>query len=703
MGGCVIFGGTTEGRLLAEFCAENGFPADVYVATEYGASLLPASSCLAVHAGRLAQDAIAGLLKECGSSLCIDATHPYACAVSENIRKAAETAGVPCLRVRREVMADMPAPVFTAASMKEAVSFLAGTEGNILVTTGSKDLSLLSQMKDSGERCFVRVLPAAGSIEACREAGFAGRHVIAMQGPFSEEMNALLLKELDIRWLLTKDSGEEGGCPEKCRAAVRCGAGIVMIGRPAEEADALPLSKVKEMLADYCRSGYGGGQAEPVAGDGRTTEDDQEPGHDQEPGDAGIPEAADRMEAALVSMGPGRDGLLTAEAGQWLLTADVLCGGKRLLEEAVRFRAQAGVTGEVRAFVCISGKETASALQAAEPFSRAAVVCSGDISRYSLAKSARPLLEQRYRVRVFPGVSSVTYFLGLLGAAEEEVRVLSMHGRDADPVPYIRRERYVLTLSGGEDSVASVAETLAAMDLGHVRITVGTNLSFPDERIETGTAASFCGRKCGTLSLAFYENPEAVPVPAGFGLPDDAFVRGKVPMTKREIRCAALSRLALLPDDIVYDIGAGTGSVSVEAALHVPGGRVYAVERKAEALDLIALNRRRFACSNLIPVCGEAPDALAGLPAPDAVFIGGSGGRLEDILEIIFEKNPGARVAVTSVTAETDAAVTALMGPDSPYVCDRTEIWEVHERKAGGYHLRQAESPVSVVIIKRNG
>ena len=276
-----------------------------------------------------------------------------------------------------------------------------------------------------------------------------------------------------------------------------------------------------------------------------------------------------------------------------------------------------------------------------------------------------------------------------------------MHGRDADPVPYIRRERYVLALSGGEDSVASVAETLAAMDLGHVRITAGTNLSFPDERIEKGTAASFCGRKCGALSLALYENPEAVPVPAGFGLSDDAFIRGNVPMTKREIRCAALSRLALLPDDIVYDIGAGTGSVSVEAALHVPGGCVYAVERKAEALALLGLNRRRFACSNLIPVCGEAPDALAGLPAPDAVFIGGSGGRLAEILETVFEKNPGACVAVTSVTAETDAAVTALMGPGSPYECERTEIWAAHERKAGGYHLRQAESPVSVVIIKK--
>ena len=178
----------------------------------------------------------------------------------------------------------------------------------------------------------------------------------------------------------------------------------------------------------------------------------------------------------------------------------------------------------------------------------------------------------------------------------------------------------------------------------------------------------------------------------GSGLPDGAFLRGDVPMTKEEVRALALSKLRLEEHHVVWDVGAGTGSVSVECALSCPAGRVYAVEKKAEALALLAENRARFGADNLEIVAGTAPEALADLPAPDRVFLGGTSGSLEEILQVVFHKNPAARVVCTAVTLETVGEAARLFAPLAE--ADMVQLSVTRTRKAGRYHLMDAQNPV---------
>ena len=261
-----LFGGTTEGRKIAEAIAEVnrvwatqgdasaceagetlGLPicAEVYVATAYGASLLPAGPGITVHVGRLDAAEMTALFEDApGPLLVVDATHPYAAAVSENILSACAAAGVHCLRVEREStgageaeLAPEGAALHWVDSIEEAAAWLAAKSShrpNILITTGSKELAPYTQIPDFVARCYVRALPTVEALEKCQALGFRREHLILMQGPFSEEMNVAQLRYADAGYLVTKASGETGGFPEKCEAALALGVEVVCIGRPKE-------------------------------------------------------------------------------------------------------------------------------------------------------------------------------------------------------------------------------------------------------------------------------------------------------------------------------------------------------------------------------------------------------------------------------------------------------------------------------------
>ncbi len=136
-------------------------------------------------------------------------------------------------------------------------------------------------------------------------------------------------------------------------------------------------------------------------------------------------------------------------------------------------------------------------------------------------------------------------------------------------------------------------------------------------------------------------------------MPDESFIRGNVPMTKSEVRSISLSKLQLEPHDIVYDIGAGTGSVAVEIALQIPHGCVYAVEKNPEALSLLEQNKAQLGADCMNIVSGTAPDICKELPAPNKVFIGGSSGNMKEILSLLLEKNPDVRIVITAISIET--------------------------------------------------
>ena len=228
----LLFGGTSEGRELAEWLSGEGFGLTLCVATEYGASLVPELPGLEVHTGRLDRSGMEQLLAGGGFDRVVDATHPYAVEATKNIRAAAARAGV---KYRRLLRAPSPLPegalVFAGAA--EAARELARTEGNVLLTTGAKELGAFSPI--APERCYPRVLPTQEGIAACEAAGVPHRNIIAMQGPFSRALNEALIQQFEIRWLVTKDGGAAGGFAEKVQAAQSTGAQLVVLRRPPEQ------------------------------------------------------------------------------------------------------------------------------------------------------------------------------------------------------------------------------------------------------------------------------------------------------------------------------------------------------------------------------------------------------------------------------------------------------------------------------------
>lgn len=238
----VIFSGTTEGKKLSCELADLGVQVLVCVATEYGKTDQGEYPGVQVHAGRLDIADMAQLLTP--HTLCIDATHPYATQVTANICAAAKRAGATYKRLLRQP-SPLPEDCLTVRDAAEAVVLLQNTEGNILLTTGAKELAAFMPLGE--QRLFARVLPLESSLEACKEGGIMPSHIIAMQGPFGVELNVALIHQFAIRYLVTKDGGAPGGFEEKLKAARACGVKLVVLRRPAEQGEPY------EAVLDFCK------------------------------------------------------------------------------------------------------------------------------------------------------------------------------------------------------------------------------------------------------------------------------------------------------------------------------------------------------------------------------------------------------------------------------------------------------------------
>ena len=229
----IVFAGTTEGYELCRFLAENQVSVLGCVATEYGTKSLTETRYLHVQAKRLDQNEMEELFKREHPLLVLDGTHPYAAEVTVNIQKACEKTGVSYVRVLRGKGESQEAVY--VESTEAAAEYLKNTEGNVLLTTGSKELKIFTEVPGYEKRLFARVLSLPSVIDTCRELGFEGKNLIAMQGPFSRELNEAMLRQYDCRYLVTKDSGKAGGFMEKLQAAASCHAVPVIIGRPLKE------------------------------------------------------------------------------------------------------------------------------------------------------------------------------------------------------------------------------------------------------------------------------------------------------------------------------------------------------------------------------------------------------------------------------------------------------------------------------------
>ena len=249
MNDVILFAGTTEGRQLAEACVGAPLTLHVCVATEYGETLIEGSENVHVLAGRKDAAAQERLIAETGAKLLIDATHPYAAEVTESLRAVCEKTGTEYVRLlRASEHAGTDKCVFVPDTAA-AAAYLNTVEGNVLLTVGSKELPGYTGVTDWQNRLYARILPIPSGVQQATEAGFKGKNLICMQGPFTEELNVAMLRALDCRWLVTKDTGDAGGFPEKVRAAEKCGAKVLVVARPLQE-EGLSLSDCLALLRE---------------------------------------------------------------------------------------------------------------------------------------------------------------------------------------------------------------------------------------------------------------------------------------------------------------------------------------------------------------------------------------------------------------------------------------------------------------------
>ena len=229
----ILFGGTSEGRILGELLGKKRIDTLLCVATEYGEALIQHSDFLHIHKGRLDQTGMAELLKSRRPGLVVDATHPYANQVSGNISAACQTVGLPCLRLRRASLGSEDCVTFS--SLIELIAWLQKMPGTIFSTLGAKEAAALTAVSGFQERVWLRILPDAEGLTSCLSAGFPARHIVCMQGPFSQELNSAMFHTAKASILLTKESGAAGGYAQKIAAARECGMTAAVLTRPCEE------------------------------------------------------------------------------------------------------------------------------------------------------------------------------------------------------------------------------------------------------------------------------------------------------------------------------------------------------------------------------------------------------------------------------------------------------------------------------------
>ena len=556
-----IFGGTTEGRLLAEYCSREKIEAWVSVASEYGEELLQeelmesgnagnpdlnhntclakknlktvqASSVIKVLRGRMDRYQMEEFIRNQGIHLVIDATHPHARLVSEEIQEACGRTGVRlerCLRAEGEQ--NKARDWVEVDSIQEAVSFLSSVSGVIFATTGSKELEALCQIPDYQKRVYARVLPTSNVLKKCEKLGITGSHLIAMQGPFSTEMNTLFLRQTKAEWLLTKDSGRAGGFQEKMEAARENGTRVVVIRRPEE--DGISLEEAMEVLkkADEGnvgeREGRGGEDIErEIASAKRKKNIEGVDGENQRKSNA----AELKTHLILAGIGMGQPSQMTGEVLRAIRESDALIGAGRMLESAERAlqndlliskegkaenrqESAAAVEKETKCYKAYLPDDVIQIVSKHPEWKQAVILYSGDTGFFSGAsRMAERLREAGYPFTVYPGTSCVSYLAARLGTHWEDAAIYSAHGRELSVDRVMKRlcdpeepAKRAFILMGGKNGAGQFCERLTQAGYGNVQVTVGENLSYPEEQIRSGTAEEMKKLEFADLSLMLLE------------------------------------------------------------------------------------------------------------------------------------------------------------------------------------------------------
>lgn len=690
----LIFAGTKEGRLLAEHLCVLGMDVHISVATEYGEEVLPRLSGLTVHRGRLWGASLEALVGSRDWEGVIDATHPYALEISGNLKEACRKTKKPYLRLLREGSAssesggereNLPMPeagstnrgdcgskepeLIYVNSKEEAAAYLNQTTGNILLTTGSKELKDYVNLIEDRSRIFARILPDSEAVRQCRELGLTGRQIICMQGPYSAALNEAMLKQLDARYLVTKETGATGGFPQKLAGAKAANVVTVVLSRPREE-EGYGMRELLEYLKLPELEPEGAPAQDPVSEDSR------------------------KKQVTILGIGMGSPQNLTLEAERACREADVVFGAPRMTEALKKFGKPAKSLYQPR--------EIREYLERHPECKKAVTAFSGDVGFYSgTRKLLEELGEEKYNIDLICGISSVQYVAAKLHMPWQDMKLISLHGRRQNLIGALRTHEKVFVLAGKAESIRELAGMLLEYGMEQVQLHVGSQLSYPEEEFCTGGPREFLDFQKEGLSVAVAVNPKASGTAVTHGLPDSWFQRGSAPMTKEEIRSISLSKLALTKDAQVFDIGAGTGSIGIECALQAAEGQVWAIEKKAEAVELLLQNKQKLGAYNLTVVSQTAPEALKGLPVPSHAFIGGSGGNLSEILEELLGKNPKIRIVINAIALETVAEIAEIMNKQDFAVAEVVQVSVGKARKVGNYHMMMGQNPVYIFTLQK--
>ncbi len=391
------------------------------------------------------------------------------------------------------------------------------------------------------------------------------------------------------------------------------------------------------------------------------------------------------MSVDLVGIGEGSEASLTGAAEKAIKEADILIGAQRMLSTLPK--------NEAKTFFEYKSEKIAEIIKE-NLDKKIAVLYSGDVGFYSGAKTLYAILcESGIKARLIPGISSVQAMAAKAGLPWQDWRLVSAHGLSCDPVHEVMQGSPVFFLTGGNYMPKDIGRELTEAGLGDLKVYIGENLSYPDEKVSCMSAREASEYESAPLSV-FLSMPAPVYTRRVSGIPDEEFIRTKVPMTKQEVRAAVLAKLGIQENDVCWDIGAGTGSVSIEMALHAKS--VWAIEQKAEAIELIHENRKRFCAWNLRVFEGKAPDGMEKFPRPDAVFIGGSSGNMPEIIDFILEKNPKARICISAIAVESlGTALSCFKEKGLTYSV--TQLSVSRTKEIGDLHLLMAQNPIFLI------
>ena len=736
----LIFAGTTEGRKLSEHLCEKRIEHTVCVATEYGEIVLQENPYATVHMGRMDSEEMSIFFAEQKCEIVVDATHPYAAVVTENIKHAVESVNhIKYLRLKRDtdISADYD-NIRYFFDNEMCAKALKNTDGNILLTTGSKELPVYCAEQSVKERLYVRVLPGIESISLCMQNEIAGKHILALQGPFSTELNEALIDQYDIKCLVTKKSGVAGGWNEKIAAAKNKGIPVFVVGQGVRD-DGMSFDEVCE----YLDRNYFKREIENVdtgfSLENRLQKDksdtlDKEVGIDSSYNTNSSCNTDDthnsydisnryntdkictfcrtmdknknpniKFHILLAGIGMGNTDCMTGAVAEAIKNADILLGARRMIEkyDAKIDKKPYYLADQIIPYLHEFYEDNVKFSDVINVI----ILFSGDTGFYSGSRKLYAAIKNEITtgkldadVSVLPGISSVSYMAAAIGETYSDAYICSIHGvKLSNITSRLSHHAKTFMLMSGVKDVNMLGQILSKDEkygLKNSIITVGYQLSYPDEKIMQLSPQECMQLQQEGLYICMIKNTDPVAKNVTPHIKDAEFIREKVPMTKEEIRHISICKLDLKSDSVLYDVGSGTGSIAVEAASLSDDIEVYAIEQKENAIQLITQNKEKFGLDNIHVVGAKAPDGMDTIPTPTHAFIGGSGGNLKDIIESLKAKNPHIRIVINAISMETICEIKEILSTYDVKNEDIVQMQVSRSKQIGHYHLMQAENPV---------